>query len=336
MIQTDNIFEAFKDLNILVIGDVMIDRYINGKVNRISPEAPVPVVNWETTENRLGGAANVALNLKALGANPYLLSIIGDDENGEVFKQLLPTNGLSSRGILSSKQRSTSVKTRIIASNQHLLRVDRETTNDLSAQEQKMLLTELQKLLELKEIQAILLQDYNKGVLSHKVIREIILESIKRDIPTAVDPKYKNFWAYKHISLFKPNLREVQQQLNFEVEPTLSSLEVVSKHIKNKLGNRYTIITLSEKGIFLDDKGKCFLIPTQPRAIADVCGAGDTVISVLSLGLALDYDMKEIVNLANLAGGIVCEEVGVVPINKEKLRFEYQNLGKQNDFLKFK
>jgi rfaE bifunctional protein kinase chain/domain len=316
-------FQSFQQQNILIVGDVMIDRYLTGSADRISPEAPVPVVHMSQRENRLGGAANVALNLKALGANPYLCSVIGKDDNARLMLKLLPEAGLSTKGITQSEERITTVKTRIIAHNQHLLRVDAENQHDLSEQEAKALLAIVRNLLEQKEISAILFQDYNKGVLAEQVIREIMLEAIKRDIPTAVDPKEKNFWAYKHVTLFKPNLKEIKAQLPFAVEPEFSQLVEVAKYINSKLGNSFSLITLSEKGLFYASKEHADLVPTHPRVIADVCGAGDTVFAVAGLGLAVGMPLPEIAILANLSGGQVCEKVGVVPVDCEQLKQEY-------------
>lgn len=323
MVQYRNIFEEFKKLNVLIVGDVMIDRYLWGKVDRISPEAPVPVVNLQHRENRLGGAANVALNIKAMGATPYLCSVTGKDQNAELFNDLLAKSKLSMKGILQSEDRVTTVKSRILAHNQQLLRVDHEITQDLSAVELKAFMANIRELLEHTPIDVIVFQDYNKGVLSYPLIREIILEAIKRDIPTAVDPKFKNFWAYQHVTLFKPNLKEIRSQLPFDIHPEEQSLNQAAKAIRSKLANKYTLITLSEKGIFVEGEGESQLLPTHPRAIADVCGAGDTVISVASLGMALGLDMKEVAALSNLAGGLVCEYVGIVPIDRKRLEAEY-------------
>lgn len=319
-------FEAFQHQNILVVGDVMIDRYLTGRAGRISPEAPVPVVHLQSRDNRLGGAANVALNLSALGATPYLCSVIGRDDKGRQFLELLPEYNLSPKGIIQSAERATTVKTRIIASNQHLLRVDEEDTHSLSEAEAGLLLSGIRDILDSRDIHAILFQDYNKGVLSYKVIREVILEAIKRDIPTAVDPKYDNFWAYKHVTLFKPNLREIQAQLPTKIEPTLPALKKAAEQIHNKLGNQLTIITLSEKGIFYNGDGRSEILGTHPRSIADVCGAGDTVFAIAGLGLSLNMDIRDIALLANLAGGQVCEKVGVVPVDKAQLEREYHAL----------
>ena len=321
-----SIFKAFEKLKVLVVGDVMIDRYLTGRVDRVSPEAPVPVVHLMQDEDRLGGAANVALNIKALGATPILCSVVGKDKNAEQLFELLPKSDLSTKGMIQSNDRPTTVKTRIIAQNQHLLRVDQEITDDLNKRDRQLLVDQVIEILDHKTIDLILFQDYNKGVLSLEVIRTIVLEAIKRDIPTAVDPKYKNFWAYKHVTLFKPNLKEIRSQLDFPITADIESLNKATAVIKNRLGNQYTLITLSDKGLYLEEEGVSRIYPTQPRTIADVCGAGDTVISLASLGLAIPTKMQEIALLANLAGGQVCEKVGVVPVNRAQLEEEFHQL----------
>lgn len=320
------LFKAFNAINVLIVGDVMIDRYINGKVERVSPEAPVPVVRLETTEDRLGGAANVALNIQSMGANPLLCSVIGKDENAVIFTELLPQAGIKANGIVHSADRRTTVKTRIIAANQHLLRVDQEDTYSLSKAEQAMLLSNITDILDQQEIHVILFQDYNKGVLSLEVIRKLLLEAIRRDIPTVVDPKHQHFMEFRNSTLFKPNLKEIKEALAFDVEPTLDSLSKASDYLRSKMRNKATMITLSEQGIFIDSGKKQVILPTQARNIADVCGAGDTVISIAALGLALNMDLVDIAVLSNLAGGQVCEKVGVVPVDKVQLLEEYEYL----------
>ena len=317
------LFEAFGGLKVLIAGDVMVDRYLSGSVSRISPEAPVPVVQLAKVENRLGGAANVALNVNALGAQPFLLSTLGADEAGAVFDRLLPEHGLRTDGILCSRERKTTVKTRILAASQQLLRVDSEDSHDLSAAEAGALLDRFRSLLDAHEIKVILLQDYNKGVLSAGVIADMLVEAQLRGIPVAVDPKRQNFWAYQGVSLFKPNLKEVRDSVPFAVEPTLASLRQTSAYLRERLNNRITFITLSDKGIFYDDGAEAAILPTQPRSIADVSGAGDTVISVAALGLALGLPLHDIALLSNLAGGQVCEKVGVAPVDIAQLKKEY-------------
>lgn len=318
----NNLFDAFTRLNVLVVGDVMIDRYITGQVRRISPEAPVPVVEWQSQEDRLGGAANVALNIQAMGAQVLLCSIIGKDDAGDKLLKLLPASQLSTKNILRSSTRKTSVKSRVLAQNQQLLRIDAEDTHDLDEAEQQLILGQIKQILDAQDVHAILFQDYNKGVLSYPVIRAILLEAIKRDIPTAVDPKDKNFWAYKHVTLFKPNLKEIRQQLSGTITPTPASLRETAKTIVQKLENQITLITLSDKGLYINNQQQDLLIDTFPRQIADVCGAGDTVISVATLAMALGADLATIATLSNLAGGQVCEKVGVVPVDRAQLQQE--------------
>lgn len=326
MEEISNTFEAFNHLQVLIIGDVMIDRYLRGKVQRISPEAPVPVLQWQEDEDRLGGAANVALNIKALGATPYLFSVIGQDDNHRSFLAEIQQNELDERGIILSEERLTTVKTRVIAQNQHLLRVDKEDTHDLSEKESAELRQRLRQCLDQLAIDVIIFQDYNKGVLRPDMIQWVIEEAEKRKIPTVVDPKFKNFWAYRNVTLFKPNLREIQDQLSFPVHPNAASLLGAAELIRERLNNRISLVTLSDKGLFVEQDGIHHLIPTQARNIADVCGAGDTVISVVSLGLALNWSLAQIGQLANLAGGQVCEKVGVVPVDKVQLFREFESL----------
>jgi rfaE bifunctional protein kinase chain/domain len=313
------LFEKFNDLNVLIVGDVMIDRYLSGQVDRISPEAPVPIVLQESRDNRLGGAANVALNISALGATPYMCSVIGKDENASIFLDLLPGNELPSTGIVQSESRMTTVKTRVMAGSQQLLRVDQEDTFDLNPQEEKTLLGLIKNILGEKDIHVIVFQDYNKGVLTKSLIESVIKLASAHNIPTAVDPKFKNFWTYKGVTMFKPNLREIRNQCSFAVETNLESLNRTATFINEKLGNKISLITLSEQGLFVSNGKESHIVPTRVRVIADVCGAGDSVISVVSLGLALNLELETIANLANLAGGQVCEHNGVVPIDKNQL-----------------
>lgn len=324
------LFKNFGKTNVLVVGDVMIDRYLTGGVERISPEAPVPVMNLKKIENRLGGAANVALNIQALGATPYLCSVVGDDVEGELFIQLMNEHNLSTRHICFSNERQTTVKTRIIANNQHLLRVDSEVTFDLEEKEKSDYLHNIRELLEQKEIHVIIFQDYNKGVLSQEVIQEITLDAIRKDIPTVVDPKNKNFWQYKRATLFKPNLKEIAAKVPFDLTPTFESLKLAAEYTRSKLGNQYTLITLSEKGLFIDGQTQ-HLLPTQPREIADVCGAGDAVVSVAAVGLASGMSLKDIGILSNLAGGQVCEKIGVVAVDRKQLIKEYKQLKQETE-----
>lgn len=326
MSKASKLFQAFEQVNVLVVGDVMIDRYLEGKVSRISPEAPVPIVHLQSSDNRLGGAANVALNIKALGATPYLCSVIGTDENAAVFLDLLPKHDLSNIGITASKERCTTVKTRILAANQQMLRVDQENTHPLDEKETDLLLKKIQDILTKKNIHVILFQDYNKGVLTKKIIQELIQKATHHNIISVVDPKKANFLHYKNTTLFKPNLKEVQEGLNIPISGDAASLEKAALYLHQQLEHQYTMITLSERGIFIADGKESNIISTYARKIADVCGAGDTVISVAALGLATGMPILQIAQLANLAGGQVCEKVGVVPVNKVQLQAEYEQV----------
>lgn len=327
MYSIDQLFSNFENRNILIVGDVMIDRYLWGNVDRISPEAPVPIIHLQETDNRLGGAANVALNIKALGATPFLFSLVGKDGDAQYFSQLLPQHEISEAGIIQSPKRITTVKTRVISNAQHLIRIDQEQIQPLTSNEVANLCTAIVETLDTENIDLILFQDYNKGVLSFEMINKVILEAIKRDIPTIVDPKFDHFFTYKKTTLFKPNLKEVNQKLPFKVGANLNDLRKAANYIEQQLNNQQTMITLSEKGVFLQTKsGISEIIPTQSRQIADVCGAGDTVIAVAALGIAAQLPPREMAMLANLAGGQVCEKVGVVPIDRKQLREEYLDL----------
>ncbi len=242
------LFDRFNELNVLIVGDVMIDRYLSGHVDRISPEAPVPIVLQKSRENRLGGAANVALNVAAMGAKVFLCSIVGEDENAGIFLKLLPSGNLPQNGIVKSRSRRTTVKTRVMAGSQQLLRVDQEDSFDLTKEEEDQLLKKIEDILDSVKIDVIIFQDYNKGVLTVRTIETIIQQAKERSIPTAVDPKFKNFWAYKGVTMFKPNLREIRNQCNFEIETTMDSLDNAAGFIRERLNNEMSLITLSEKG----------------------------------------------------------------------------------------
>ena len=320
----ENIFQAFNNINVLILGDVIIDRYLEGTVDRISPEAPVPIVHLRQSDNRLGGAANVALNVKAMGATPFLFSVVGDDENAIIFQKLLPENNLWADGIINSTERCTTVKTRVMANHQQLLRVDREDTHDISKNVKELLLNKIKGFLDKNTVHVIILQDYNKGVLSLSMIQNILSEAEKRNIPIVVDPKKNHFFEFKNVEIFKPNLKEIQDSVPFEITTNVESLTKASDYLRSQSGSKNTIITLSEKGIFIDDGKKQSIIPTQIRNIADVCGAGDSVISLTALGVAMQLDLEKIAALSNLAGGQVCEKVGVVSVDKNQLKQEFE------------
>jgi len=320
-------FKSFNDLNVLIIGDVMVDSYMWGKVNRISPEAPVPIVAIQSKEQRLGGAANVALNIQAMGANPILCSVIGVDYDGQHFLDLLKKQKLSQKGILKSRNRITTNKTRIIGNNHQLVRVDEEVEEDITPNETDQLLQLILFILQHDKIDVIIFEDYNKGLITPKLIKSVVEMAKKRNIPIAVDPKKKNFSSYKGVTLFKPNLKELREGLKLDAENNnLKELQkaVSSFRVKQKINT--ALITLSEKGIYTNSRSVKEIIPAHIRNIADVSGAGDTVISVAALCLAMELHPILTAALSNLAGGLVCEEIGVVPINKAKLQEEALHL----------
>ncbi len=318
--QIQKIFDGFDGKHILVIGDVMIDTYLQGKVNRISPEAPVPIVTIEKKERRLGGAANVALNLQALGATPILCSVIGVDYDGEQFLDLMKKQKLNPKLILKSRDRVTTNKTRIIGNNYQMLRVDEEDDYNISIKETDTLLQFISFLIMTDPIDAIIFEDYDKGVITPRLIQKVVELANKKGIPTIADPKKKNFNAYKGITLFKPNLKELKEGTKAEINiNNQKEFEKAVNSLRSKLKANTALITLSEKGIYTNSRLVKALIPAHIRNISDVSGAGDTVVSVAALCLASDMHPIAIAAIANLAGGLVCEQVGVVPVNKEKL-----------------
>ena len=319
-----DILDKLEHQEVLIIGDVMLDRYLTGSVSRISPEAPVPVVLHHATEDRLGGAANVALNVRALGAVPLLCSVVGQDGDGALLQKILPENDMTVEGILPLPNRRTTVKTRILGNHQQMLRIDTEDTHDLSEEESRLFLNQIVRMLDSRPVRVIILQDYNKGVLTPFLIEAVIAEARKRRILTAVDPKKTNFFAYHGVDLFKPNLKEIRDSAPFPVRPDLDSLQQASDFLREKLQNQFTMITLSEKGLYLDGGNGGKIYPTVPRNIADVSGAGDTVISIAALGLAAGLDLEMIAILSNLAGGQVCEFPGVVPVRRDILAHELE------------
>lgn len=317
-----SIFNQFAEKQVLVLGDVMIDAYMRGSVTRVSPEAPVPIVNLTKTEERLGGAANVALNLLALGAQPFLCSMVGSGANGSLFRSLMDKRGLTLDGIIQSDERKTTVKTRVIGNNQHLLRIDDEEVTSLTEHQENQVIDRVNQFIG--SIDAVILEDYNKGVLTDRVIRAVIEMANKNDVLIAVDPKKDNFFSYENVTLFKPNLKELKEGLNveFDLATDKISFERAIDVLQEKLNNKISFVTLSEHGVFVQSSSNKSYIPAHIRTISDVSGAGDTVISVATLCLAVGLAPQLIAEIANLSGGLVCEVSGVVPINKAQLMEE--------------
>jgi rfaE bifunctional protein kinase chain/domain len=320
-------FDRFARTTALVVGDVMVDSYLWGRVERISPEAPVPVVHVTERSDRLGGAANVALNLRALGATPIVVSVTGDDASGRLLGSLCAASGLPTDGLVTSTGRRTTVKTRVISGHQHIVRVDDETEDDLAPVDEQALLQRMDSLIAAHRPGVIVLEDYNKGVLTTAVIAGVTALGKRHGIPVAVDPKKRNFFAYTGVDLFKPNLKELREGLKIDVRAgDTDSVRAATRLLEERLGNAISLITLSEHGVYAHRRGEEHLIPAHRRSIADVSGAGDTVIAVAALCLANGLDLRTLAAWSNLAGGLVCEQVGVVPVDREALLAECEAL----------
>ncbi len=298
----------------------MVDSYLWGSVTRISPEAPVPIVSCTKGENRLGGAANVAENIRSLGAIPVICSVIGQDEKGQIFKDILKSQDLDGNGLIETTGRTTTVKTRIISNNQQLLRVDQEIDDYLSEELEGQLIDKILAIIDSRKIDAIIFQDYDKGVITPALIEKIISYASEKSIPTFVDPKKRNFNIYKNATLFKPNFKELTSGLNIDVDKKDFNSVFNAARLLHKQGAfKLVLITLSELGILISDNRNYHVVPAEIRDVADVSGAGDTVIATAALGFLSGLSPKQIASLANLAGGIVCEKAGVFPIEKELL-----------------
>jgi len=319
------IFDSFQQMKVLVVGDVMLDVYLQGEAERISPEAPVPVVRIQNKEIRAGGAANVALNCRALGAQVAIASITGNDEDGRALTSLLQENDLDTKLVRACDKRKTTVKTRIISRNQQMIRFDSEEDTDISLQDEHAFIDAVLKYLQIQKPDVLIFEDYNKGLLKENIIRQIIRHCRSLNIPTAVDPKKKNFFAYQGVDLFKPNLKEVKEGLNTTLTGlSLEQLNQVHAQLQEQLQHRVSFITLSEAGVFYNDGQHAEIIPSHRRNIADVSGAGDTVIAVAGMVYARTKDVGIMAAWANLAGGLVCEEAGVIPVNKTRLLAEIE------------
>lgn len=311
---------------VFVVGDVMLDKYILGVVNRISPEAPVPVLDVNKKSERPGGAANVALNLYGLQLHSILFSVIGKDDSADSLLNYLEQAGLSSEGIIKSSSRRTSQKIRVMSNGQHLLRIDEEDTHSLSSEEEKIFLAHILSLWGKHKPQGIVLQDYNKGVLTPFITKSLILMAKDMGIPIVVDPKDLHFWDYQGVTIFKPNKKEIQKKIPFLFENNISDLKRVSDYIFDKLECEISVITLGEDGLWIADRTSCFWIKGIKQEISDVCGAGDAVISSLVWSLFKQVDLETMGNIANAAGAQVCSRSGVVSLELESFNSYYLNL----------
>jgi len=307
----------FKGLKIAIIGDMMLDCYFRGDVKRISPEAPVPVVEVENEFFRFGGAANVALNVLKLGGVPVPVGVIGSDNDGKIFKSLLTEANMISEGIFTDDSRPTTAKTRIIADSQHVVRIDKESKQNISGKIEKIIFDYLSD--KINQVNGIILQDYNKGVLTPKLIEKIIKLANKKNVLITVDPKFNNFFEFRNVTVFKPNRKEAEDVLGIKMKNS-NDITFAGKKILEKLNVKNVLLTLGSEGIAVFEKDKPEKrMSTKARKVADVSGAGDTVISTLTMALAAKADIIEASYLSNYAAGIVCEEVGIVPIELDKL-----------------
>ena len=320
----DQLFKQFNKTKVLVLGDVMIDAYFYGSVSRISPEAPVPIVNLKRKEQRLGGAANVALNLKSLGAEPIICSIKGNDADGAALKALCKQNGLVVDALINDYNRQTTVKTRVIGNNHQLLRIDEEETKDIDASIEDLVYEAVKSLIS--EIDVLIFQDYNKGLLTSGLIHRVISLCQQHNVPMVVDPKFTNFFEYQGVTLFKPNKKELLQAQNISEVLSVAEVKAVAEEVRIKLKAAKVMTTLSEDGIIILSNEGVIHLPAHSRKIVDVSGAGDSVLSVAALCVAAGVSDELTAALSNLAGGIVCEQIGVVPIDKDLLLGEAMEL----------
>lgn len=311
-------FNSFADTPILVIGDIILDIYIYGKVDRISPEAPIPILNHQTTKHALGGAANVAANLKGIGADVTLISIAGEDTEAEYLQTMLDLEGIN-HSLIKFSSRPTTSKSRVIAANQQMLRIDHEVTTEISQDEEKRIYDLIQKNMELLGPQAIIFEDYNKGLLSDRLINNVMRSANENNIPVLVDPKKSNFFSYKNCTLFKPNFKECAAQVPFLLDYSLESLLKADSYLRSMLNYQILMITLAEHGIFISDGKEQLIIPTQIRQISDVSGAGDTVTAIATFGLLQSLSLSEIATLSNQSAGYVCGIPGVHAITLNEL-----------------
>lgn len=313
----DKIFKGIRSAKVAVIGDLMLDKYIWGVVERISPEAPVPVLTLEGESSTLGGAANVAANVGSLGAGLFLFGVVGDDDEGRNLIETVTKSGFDSQYVIIDPSRPTSVKTRVIAENQHIVRIDREMTDILSDAISAKLVKQLESVID--QIDAVILEDYNKGVLSPDLIKAVISLCRANSVKVGVDPKWDNFWSYEGATLFKPNLREIESAVGYSVKDE-ESLINAGQEVKDKLNVEHLLVTRGEQGMALFTGDDVHFIPTQARRVHDVSGAGDTVIATIMAALAGGSDIYEAACLGNCAASVVIAEVGAIPVDPDKLK----------------
>jgi rfaE bifunctional protein kinase chain/domain len=302
---------------IAVIGDIMLDRYLWGRVNRLSPEAPVPVIDLDDDQARLGGASNVARNIRALGGDPLLVGVVGDDSSGRLVADLIRQGGFSADGVFIDESRPTTVKTRIIAHSQHVARIDRESRAPLRPAMVASMVEFLSS--RIGSIDGVIFEDYNKGVIGPDLIRRVTALAAGPGIPVTVDPKFENFFEFNGVTVFKPNKKEVEEALGRKLS-SAAEIEDAGRTLLGRIDAGSILMTLGDQGMTLFEKdGGIFHVPTKARTVADVSGAGDTVIATLTMALLGGATVREASSLANFSGGVVCGYVGIVPVDKNEL-----------------
>jgi len=313
----EKIVEQAKTKKILVFGDLMVDEYLWGRVTRISPEAPVPIINISSAQLRFGGAANVAFNLMGLGLTPLLVGVVGDDRMGNQFLEMMQKNGLPGQGVIVCPGRSTTVKTRIIGNNQHIARVDQESSEAILSETQEKLFEIF--LSNIADISSIIIQDYNKGLVVPQLTQHVTELAERHGKIVTVDPKFENFFSFKNVTVFKPNTKEAEEALAMKIRDEADLIQAGQKLLA-ELNSKAVLITRGSRGMVLFEKNEDpVFLGTKALNVADVSGAGDTAIATLTFALAGGSTIKEAVTLSNYAAGLVCEEVGVVPVYLDKL-----------------
>jgi len=313
----EELFQSFFGKRIAVIGDLMLDRYLWGTVTRISPEAPVPVVEIERESTSLGGAANVVHNVVSLGAEAIPLGVIGDDQSGRILLEELRRLNLPTEGVIIDPSRPTTVKTRVIAHSQHVVRTDRESRAEIATEVQSRLLRFLREIIH--EVDAVIIEDYNKGLMVKGLIDAILSSVHQSHKILTVDPKFNHFFDFIGCTVFKPNRKETEEVLGVKLTED-AKLTWAGAELLRRLRCDNVLITLGERGMVLFEKnGEVTHVPVKARTIHDVSGAGDTVIGTVTVALTAGASIKEAATLANYAAGLVCGEVGAVPIERDKL-----------------
>lgn len=314
-----NLIDSFKKQSILVVGDTMLDKFVWGKVKRISPEAPVPVVEVTKETQVLGGAANVANNIAALGAKAYLVSTIANDLNGKVLIELFKEKEINSDYLVYDEKRPTIVKTRIVAVSQQLVRVDKEIKGQLEHCTENRLINNIELLIP--KVNAVVISDYGKGVICPKILKKTITLAKKYKIPVTVDPKIEHFKKYKNITTMTPNEKEAIEGMNAKNIKIDSDVANLGKRILETLNAESIVITRSERGMTLiEPNNKITNIPTRAREVYDVTGAGDTIISTMTLALAAKADLLTASEIANFSAGIVVGKLGTATTTPEELK----------------